>query len=195
MRSEHPPPVRSTNQPTNPRNDFSGTPEAMAHVATCCEQQESLDAQNRWRHPVPALMTRVSVPLEKSTSRLSCPSYKICLLNVQLHPTHAIPHPRHLDHGDKCHLKRLPTECYFLRRWVVFGKTVSILLQTDFNTNNATSIFHFRTSYSSHCFYISLKLLFSRPSSPLSLVSYKNDIVHGAAFTKPWHLENFSEVM
>lgn len=49
-------------QPTNPRNNFSGTLEVMAHVATCCEQQESLDAQNSWRHPVPALMTHVSVP-------------------------------------------------------------------------------------------------------------------------------------
>lgn len=95
----------------------------MAHVATCCEQQENLDAQNGWRHPVPALMTNISVPLEKSTSRLSHLSYKICLHNVQLHPTHAIPHLQHLRHRDKRHLKRLPTECLFLRRCIVFGKT------------------------------------------------------------------------
>lgn len=112
-------------QLTNPRSSFSGTPEAMAHVATHCEhvEQENLDAQNGWRHPVPALMTHVLVPLEKSASRLSCLSYKICLHNVQLHPTHTIPHPWHLDHRDKCHLKRLPTECLFLRRCLAFGKT------------------------------------------------------------------------
>lgn len=108
-------------QLTNPRNN--GTSEAMAHVATCSEQQENLDAQNDWRHRVSALMIHVSVPLEKSTSRLSRLSYKICLHNVQLHPTHAIPHPQHLDHRDKCHPKRLSTECLFLRRCIVFGKT------------------------------------------------------------------------
>lgn len=85
-------------------------------------EHENLDAQDGWRHPVPALMTHVLVPLEKSTSRLSCLSYKICLHNVQLHPTHAIPHPRHLDRRDKRHLKRLPTERLLWRRHLVFGK-------------------------------------------------------------------------
>lgn len=116
MRSGHPPPARSTNQT---KEQFL---RHLAHVATCCEQQENLDAQNSWGHPVPALMPHVLVPLEKSASRLSRLSYKICLHNVQLHPTHAIPHPQHLDHRDKRHLKRLPTECLFLR-CAVLGKT------------------------------------------------------------------------
>lgn len=109
-------------QLTNPSSNFS---EAVAYVATCCEhvEQENLDAQDGWRHPVPALLTHVLVPLEKSTIRLSCLSYKICLHNVQLHPTHAIPHPQHLDHRNKRHLKRFPTECLFWRRCLEFGKT------------------------------------------------------------------------
>lgn len=116
MRSRHPPPARSTNQP---KEQFL---RHLAHVAICCEQQENLDAQNSWGHPVPALMTRVLVPLEKTASRLSRLSYKIGLHNTQLHPTHGIPHPQHLDHRDKRHLKRLPTECLLLR-CAVFGKT------------------------------------------------------------------------
>lgn len=122
MRSGHPPPVRTTNQP---KEQFLRHPRGHGTCATHCEhvEQENLDAQNGWRHPVPALMTHVLVPLEKSASRLSCLSYKICLHNVRLHPTHTIPHPWHLDHRDKCHLKRLPTECLFLRRCLAFGKT------------------------------------------------------------------------